>query len=62
MPAIANRDICTGCNGSDRQECIASCAYGAIGLVEGRARVEEALCDECKICVAVCPVHAIALV
>ncbi len=62
VPAIANKDICTGCDGFDRPECIANCAYGAIDLVEGRALVDEGRCDECKICVAVCPVQAIALI
>ncbi len=62
MPAIADKDICTGCEGLDRPECIANCPYEAIGLAEHRAVVDEGLCDECKICIAVCPVHAIALI
>lgn len=62
MPAIANREICTGCDGRGRQECIAACPYGAIGLADGRALVDEGLCDECKICIELCPVHAMALI
>lgn len=61
MPAAVNKDICTGCVGRERQECIYNCPYDAIVLVDGKAVVDKDKCDECKICIEVCPVRAIAL-
>lgn len=61
MPAVVNRVTCNGCAGLERQECIFNCPYDAIGLVEGKAFVNKEVCDDCKICIEVCPVNAIAL-
>lgn len=61
MPAVVNRDACNGCAGLERQECIFNCPYDAIGLVDGNALVDKDLCDDCKICIETCPVHAIGL-
>ena len=35
---------------------------GALYLIEGKAMVDGALCQECEACVAVCPTEAIAIV
>ncbi len=61
MPAVVNMDICNGCAGRERQECICNCPYDAIALVDGKAVVDKDKCDECKICIEVCPVRAIVL-
>lgn len=61
MPAVVNMDICDGCAGRERQECIFNCPYDAIALVDGKAVVDKDKCDECKICIEVCPVRAIVL-
>jgi Fe-S-cluster-containing hydrogenase component 2 len=47
--------------GRERQECIYNCPYDAIVLVDGKAVVDKDKCDECKICIEVCPVRAIVL-
>jgi Fe-S-cluster-containing hydrogenase component 2 len=61
MPAVVNRDVCNGCAGRERQECIFNCPYDAIASVDGKAFVDKEACDDCKICIEVCPVCAIAL-
>jgi len=61
MPAVVNRNVCDGCAGRERQECIFNCPYDAIALVDGKAFVDGDKCDECKICIEVCPVAAIVL-
>jgi Fe-S-cluster-containing hydrogenase component 2 len=61
MPAVVNKDTCNGCEGLERQECIHNCPYDAILLVDGKAVVDKDKCDECKICIEVCPVKAIVL-
>ena len=62
MPAIVDANVCNGCAGLERPLCIHNCPYDAIRLVDGKALVAEDLCDECKICIEVCPVRAIELV
>lgn len=61
MPAVVNKEICNGCAGLERQECIHNCPYDAIALVDGKAVVDKDKCDECRICIEVCPVTAIRL-
>ena len=61
MPAVVNKGICNGCAGLDRPECIRNCPHEAIVLFEGKAVVDRDKCDECKICIEVCPVRAIVL-
>ncbi len=61
MPALVNRDACDACAGRERQECIFNCPYDAIRLAGGKAEVDGDRCDECKICIEVCPVRAIVL-
>lgn len=61
MPAVVNRNMCNGCIGFERQECIFHCPYDAIGLVDGKAMIDRNACDDCKICIEMCPVRAIVL-
>ena len=44
------QDWCEGCG-----RCAARCGQHAIEVVDGRARVDEALCVRCGYCAAVCP-------
>ncbi len=57
-PLIAevDRDLCNGC-----RICLTVCPYGAIEMVEGKAKVNELLCEGCGACNASCPVGAIQL-
>jgi len=45
---------CTGCGA-----CVEVCPAGAIGLVDGKAHVDEELCIGCGACVDACPEDAI---
>jgi len=45
---------CVGCG-----ECVLSCPYKAIALIDGKAVVNSALCKGCGTCVATCLGHAI---
>ena len=57
-PLIAevDRDLCNGC-----RICLTVCPYGAIEIIEGKAKVNELLCEGCGACNASCPVGAIQL-
>ena len=46
-------DTCIGC-----QKCVEVCPYGAIDMVDGKARINEK-CTGCGACVDECPVEAI---
>ncbi|MDY6877264.1 MAG: 4Fe-4S binding protein [Chloroflexota bacterium] len=48
---------CTGCGA-----CVEVCPAGAIGLVDGKARVDEESCTGCGACVDACAEGAIQLV
>ncbi len=48
---------CKGCG-----VCVETCPTGAIGVVDGVARVDESLCRECEACVFACPTGAISAV
>ncbi|HEY42317.1 MAG TPA: CoB--CoM heterodisulfide reductase iron-sulfur subunit A family protein [Dehalococcoidia bacterium] len=56
--AFVDEEVCSGCG-----QCVASCAYRAIDIDEGRAvaRVNEALCEGCGACAAICPSSAVQL-
>ncbi len=56
MIAEVDENLCNGC-----RICIAVCPYGAIEMVEGKAKVNEILCEGCGACVAACPARAIQL-
>ncbi|MCX6154141.1 MAG: 4Fe-4S binding protein [Candidatus Kapabacteria bacterium] len=49
-------DECTGC-----EDCLESCPPEVISMVNGKAKIEEALCEECGACVDECPEGAIYL-
>jgi heterodisulfide reductase subunit A len=56
LVAVIDRDLCSGC-----RVCIGICPYGALELVEGKAKVNELLCEGCGACVVACPSRAIEL-
>jgi len=45
---------CNGCG-----VCLEVCPNGALYLIQGKAVVDEVLCQECEACVAACPTDAI---
>jgi len=53
--SIEVKETCTGCG-----VCIQACPFGAIEVVEGRARIGDA-CTLCTVCVRSCPYHAITI-
>ncbi|MCL2141704.1 MAG: 4Fe-4S binding protein [Methanimicrococcus sp.] len=57
MPAIVDRDECTGCG-----LCVDECPSEAISLDdEGFSKVDADECVDCGACVDVCPTAAITL-
>ncbi|MGQ9582766.1 MAG: FAD-binding protein [Thermoplasmatota archaeon] len=54
-PIQVNLDKCTGCG-----ICAKSCPFGAISVVDKKARISEA-CVLCSACVQACPVGAITI-
>jgi NAD-dependent dihydropyrimidine dehydrogenase PreA subunit len=48
-----------GCAGSG--ECVEACSYGALELIDDRARVNEDRCIGCGVCCTVCPTKALSL-
>lgn len=55
MSAIEVKGTCTGCG-----LCVKSCPFGAIEIVDGKAKINEA-CTLCTVCVRMCPQHAITI-
>ena len=49
-----------GCMGMG--DCVQACAYGAIEVCNGVARVDPSRCKGCSMCVKACPKHLITLV
>jgi heterodisulfide reductase subunit A len=54
VKAHVTEERCSGCG-----ECVLTCPYSAISLVDGRASVNVALCKGCGTCVGTCVSHAI---
>lgn len=52
--AVINQDACTGCG-----ECVERCAFQALSLIAGKAKVSPSLCHGCGLCVRLCTRHAI---
>ena len=55
MPAVVNREKCTGC-----KSCVEVCPVEAIKVEENKAQVGDE-CVDCGQCVDECPVKAIEL-
>ena len=56
MPAIIDKDTCTGC-----EQCVDTCPVEAISMDGDVAVVDANECVDCGDCVDVCPVEAITL-
>lgn len=55
MPAVVDKEKCTGC-----ENCVSTCPVEAIKMEDGKAVVTDA-CIECGQCVDACPVQAITM-
>ncbi|MBP1910215.1 indolepyruvate ferredoxin oxidoreductase subunit alpha [Methanolobus bombayensis] len=56
MPAVVDKNTCTGC-----EQCVDSCPVEAISMNDDVAVVDPNECVDCGDCVDVCPVEAITL-
>lgn len=54
ITAMVDQDKCVGCG-----ICVESCAFSAIELIDGKAKVNDALCKGCGLCTATCRSGAI---
>lgn len=50
-------DLCQGCIA---RPCQYTCKFGAMKMANGRAQIDQSKCKKCRMCIAVCPYHAIA--
>ena len=55
MPAIVDKNTCTGC-----EACVSACPTEAIVMKDGKATITDA-CVDCGACVQECPVEAIKM-
>jgi ferredoxin-type protein NapF len=61
--AQLNRDVCIAWDEVICRMCSDRCDYDAISTVhQRRAQVDNAICNGCGMCVAVCPVNALSIV
>lgn len=56
MPAIVDKETCTGCG-----ECVDACPVEAIEMHDDKALVDRDVCTDCGACTDTCPVEAITL-
>ena len=54
-PKVA-QEYCTACGA-----CLKACAHDAIAIIEGKARINAALCAGCSRCITVCPTKAVQI-
>lgn len=60
MPSGGSKMCTHGCLGGG--DCVKACQFGAISIVNGIAKVDEAKCKACSKCVAACPRNLIELI
>ena len=56
MPAIVDKEKCTGC-----ESCVGECPSEAISMADEKAVISESDCVDCGVCVDACPVEAITM-
>lgn len=56
FPATVEAELCNGCGACERV-----CAYDAVRIVEGIARIERESCFGCGLCKSICSTRAISL-
>lgn len=54
--AVIDYSACTRCN-----KCIDHCGFESISKVEGKVIISEITCDGCRLCMRICPAHAISM-
>lgn len=48
------KDLCLGCG-----VCADSCLRQAISIISGQAQIDQSRCNQCRLCLDVCPQRAI---
>lgn len=54
--AVIDYSACTRCD-----KCIDHCGFESISKVEGKVIISEITCDGCRLCMRICPAHAISM-
>ena len=56
MPAVVDKEKCTGC-----ESCVDECPSEAIAMADEKAQIDLDACVDCAACVDACPVEAISM-
>lgn len=49
-------DLCQGCVATS---CKTACKFGAVNIINGKAKIDSSKCRNCKMCISACPYNAI---